>query len=180
MTDVALLRGINVGGKHRLSMRDLVEMFGAAGCADVRTYIQSGNVVFTSTGAVAGRLERIVRAMIGKRFGVEPAIVVRRAPQMASIAEHNPFLKSGADVSTLHVGFLHGEPDPRRIAELDSGSSPGDRFEFRGGEIYLHLPNGVLKSRLTGACFDSVLLTQSTFRNWRTVLKLTEMTAVGP
>ena len=83
------------------------------------------------------------------------------------------------DIKTLHVGFLDSVPAASLVAGLDSNRSPGDRFEVCGREIFLHLPNGVANSKLTNAYFDAALKTPSTFRNWRTVLKLAEMAATS-
>ena len=102
-------------------------------------------------------------------------LVLRTAEDIGQIAANNPFLKLNADVKTLAVGFLAGVPEPRHIAALDPKRSPGDSCHVRGREIYLCLSNGFAKTRLTNAYFDSALATTSTFRNWRTVLKLREL-----
>jgi uncharacterized protein (DUF1697 family) len=174
-TYVALLRGINVGGKNMLPMRELVRMFEVSGCAEVRTYIQSGNVVFSATPACAKRLADDVAGAIEKRFGFRPRIVLRTAQDMADVAANNPFLGEGADVRLLHVVFLVEKPDARRIAALDPARSPGDSFQVRGREVYLLLANGAGQTKLSNAYLESTLVTTSTMRNWRTVLKLSEM-----
>jgi uncharacterized protein (DUF1697 family) len=173
---VALLRGINVGGKNTLPMRHLAAMFVEAGCSDVRTYIQSGNVVFAATPGVVKRLADAISRRIAKNFGYRVPVVLRTADELHQVLSGNPFLKSGADGRSLHVAFLADLPDPRRIAALDPKRSPGDSFKLRGREIYLCLPNGVAGTKLSNAYFDSTLATTSTLRNWRTVLKLVEMT----
>lgn len=172
---VAVLRGINVGGKNILPMKDLVGLFTEAGCGNVRTYIQSGNVVFTAVPGAAQAMARRVEDGIAKRFKFKAPVVVRTAKELARIAAKNPFLAAGADPDSLHVVFLAEEPERKRGLALDPERSPGDRFELRGREIYLCAPNGVGKSKLTNAYFDSTLATISTGRNWRTVLKLLEM-----
>ena len=174
---VALLRGINVGGKNLLPMRQLTEMFIEAGCAEVRTYIQSGNVVFASTPGCAKRIPQLVSRGIAERFGFRAPVLLRSADELVRVAAGNPFLggRSGADDRSLHVAFLAEAPDQRRIAALDPNRSPGDSFKVRGREIYLRLPNGVGRTKLTNAYLESTLATTSTLRNWRTVLKLLEM-----
>jgi uncharacterized protein (DUF1697 family) len=173
---VALLRGINVGGKNTLPMCDLAAMFVEGGCTDVRTYIQSGNVVFAATPGVVERLADDISRRIAKSFGYRVPVVVRTADELRQVVRGNPFLKSDADARSLHVAFLADLPDPGRIAALDPKRSPGDSFSMRGREIYLCLPNGVAGTKLSNAYFDSALATTSTLRNWRTVLKLLEMT----
>ncbi len=178
MTHVALLRGINVGGKNILPMKDLAGMFDAAGCTDVRTYIQSGNVIFeTPAGAPAGaqKIAEAVQANIEKRFGFRIPVIVRTSQQLLKTIRDNPFLAAVDDQKALHVYFLANSPNARAIAALDPGRSAPDAFHVRGQEIYLHLPNGMGRTKLTNAYFDSKLSTTCTARNWATVLKLSEM-----
>jgi uncharacterized protein (DUF1697 family) len=177
---VALLRGINVGGKNKLPMAELVQLFTAAGCAQVQTYIQSGNVVFAASPATAQRVPAKVSAAIAARLGLRVPIVLRRADELRAVVARNPLLKAGADQGTLHVAFLEHEPDRRAITALDPKRSPGDAFAVVGREVYLHLPSGVARTKLTNAYFDSKLATTSTLRNWRTVLKLVELTGAQP
>jgi len=172
---VALLRGINVAGKNRLSMKDLVAMFAEAGCSEVLTYIQSGNVVFRATEARASRIPVMIAAAISDRLGFRAPVIMRRAGELRAIARGNPFLQAGADAEALHVMFLADRPPSSKIAALDPRRSPPDEFEVRGREIYLRCPNGVGRSKLTNEYFDTKLSTTSTMRNWRTVLKLVEM-----
>lgn len=172
---VALLRGINLGGKNKLPMKELSTLFSAAGCCDIQTYIQSGNVVFTAPLSVAGRICDEITAQVMKRFGLSVPVVLRSATELQEAHNNNPFLKLGMAEETLHVTFLADLPSAHRIESLDPERSPGDTFLVRGREIYLRLPNGVAKSKLTNAYFDSKLGTTSTSRNWRTVTTLCEM-----
>lgn len=169
---LALLRGINVGGKNTLPMRDLVELFAAAGCEDVRTYIQSGNVLFNAAPGVAARLPDVITAAIAARFAYRTPVIVRTVAELAQVILHNPYSALGATTETLHVLFLADLPDDRRIASLDAARSPPDAFVVRGREVYLHLPQGAARTKLTNDYFDTRLSTTSTGRNWRTVSKL--------
>jgi uncharacterized protein (DUF1697 family) len=178
-TWVALLRGINVGGKNILPMERLARLFAESGCCDVRTYIQSGNVVFSATAGCARGVPPAVAERIAKRFGIRSPVVLRSAAELRDIAENNPFLAAGADEATLHVAFLADKPSRDRVRALDPARSPGDTFELRGREIYLCMPRGMARTKLTNAYLDSTLATTSTVRNWRTVLKLLEMTGVS-
>jgi uncharacterized protein (DUF1697 family) len=169
---VAFLRGINVGGKNLLSMDKLARMFGAAGCKAVRTYIQSGNVLYEASPALARRIpETISRAILAETKLTVP-VVVRTAAELAPIVHDNPFLKTKAERKALHVAFLAEEPSRAQVAGLDAQRSPPDEFIVRGREIYLHLPSGVARTRLTNAYFDSKLGTVSTLRNLNTLEKL--------
>lgn len=172
---VALLRGINVGGRNRLPMAVLAGFFRDAGCAGVRTYIQSGNVVFGASAALAGRITGLVAGRIADTLGLDVPVVTRPAAELRRIVKANPFGDRGVDPRPLHVVFLADVPSRARVARLDPDRSPPDVFVVRGRDIYLHCPNGMGKTRLTNAYFDSVLETTSTVRNWRTVLALADM-----
>jgi uncharacterized protein (DUF1697 family) len=172
---VALLRGINVGGKNKLPMKDLAAMFSDCGCEGVETYIQSGNVVFEARAAIAERVPAALGGAILERFGYRVPVVIRTAGELAAAARGNPFLAAGHDPDSLHVAFLANLPPKARAASLDVRRSPPDEFVFRGREVYLRLPNGVARTKLTNAYFDSTLGTTSTLRNWRTVGKLVEL-----
>jgi len=178
---VALLRGINVGGKRVVAMADLAAMFTAAGARGVKTYIQSGNVVFAAPPAGATAIAAAVRRRIAAAHGFDVPIVLRTRAELAAVARANPFIAAGEPEARLHVGFLAEAPTAARIASLDPDRSPPDTFAVRGAELYLCVPNGMGKTRLTAAYVDTRLATTSTFRNWRTVLALVELaTAATP
>jgi uncharacterized protein (DUF1697 family) len=172
---VALLRAVNVAGKNKLPMKELAAIFSGAGCSEVRTYIQSGNVVFCAKPPLARKLAALAGGAIEERFGFSTPVILRSAAELREATARNPFLRAGSDPSTLHVAFLAGEPAAAAVAALDPNRSPPDAFTVRGREIYLMLPNGVGRSKLTNQYFDSRLGTPSTVRNWRTVLALLEM-----
>ena len=172
---VALLRGVNVGGKNRLPMVELAAMFKAAGCLDVRTYIQSGNVVFKASMKVAERIPELIATGISKQFGFGSPVVLRSAEELAAVIGNNPYVAAGADAEALHVMFLADTPAQGNIATLDEKRSLPDEFTVRNKEVYLRCPNGLGRTKLTNDYFDRRLSTVSTVRNWRTVLKLLEM-----
>lgn len=174
-TYIALLRGINVGGKNKLPMKDLASLFTHAGCNDVRTYIQSGNVIFHAPSRVAQQLPVQIAQQIEKRFGFKIPVVLRTTEQLASVIHNNPFLPAGVPQEQLHVYFLADLPQASHIAQLDPNRSTPDVYLLRGQEIYLQLPNGMARTKLTNAYFDAKLSTICTARNWNTVLKLYEL-----
>jgi uncharacterized protein (DUF1697 family) len=169
---LALLRGVNVGGKNRLSMAELVRVFADAGCVDVSTYIQSGNVLFRAPTATIAQLPDALSARIRTRFALDVPVILRSRTEFDDVVAANPFLAGGADPATLYVGFLGGRPTASRLATLDGDRSPPDEFRVVGREIHLRLPNGAARTKLTNAYFDRALATVSTFRNWRTVVEL--------
>ena len=174
-TYVALLRGINVGGKNRLPMDELARMFEEVGCDSVRTYIQSGNVIFEATPSVSRLVEETAAATVTARVGAEVPIILRSFDELALVVESNPFLSESRDSRTLHVGFLADQPVASRVSSLAPDRSPPDEFCVRGAEVYMCLPNGVARTRLTTGYLERILATRVTFRNWKTVLKLLKM-----
>ncbi len=176
-TYVALLRGINVGGKHKLPMKELAEVFSTSQCKDVRTYIQSGNVVFCAAPDQVKRLAAALEKKIEARFGFPVPVILRSHEQLARVVRANPFLSRTGSEKMLYVVFLANEPRAEAITKLDPQRSPGDEFQVVGSEVFLYLPNGAGNSKLTNAYFDSRLSTIGTARNWNTVLKLLEMTS---
>lgn len=175
MRHVALLRGINVGGKRILPMKDLAAIFTKLGAKEVQTYIQSGNVVFSAPAALAKGLAASADKAIQAKFGFSVPITLRSAQGLEAIVKANPHLKGGADLETLHVAFLAGQPAPALAKALLNPGVDGEEFELRGSEIYLMFPKGLAKTKVTNAYFDSKLRTISTGRNWRTTLTLLEL-----
>jgi uncharacterized protein (DUF1697 family) len=171
---VALLRGVNVGGKNKVPMADLAVVFTEAGCSAVRTYIQSGNVVFTAPAEIVPGLAALLAEGIEARFGVRSPVVLRSAAELARVPEQSPFLATDGP-ERLHVMFLADLPASAAVAKLDGERSAPDRFVVVGREVHLHLPGGVARTRLTNDYFDRTLGTVSTMRNWNTVAKLIDM-----
>jgi uncharacterized protein (DUF1697 family) len=169
---IALLRGINVGGRNKLPMADLRELFEEAGCSDVRSYIQSGNVICGASAALRQRLPSRISGAIAERFGYDVPVVVRTGAELAAVASEHPLRGPRTDDKTLHVAFLAHAPSAKQRAALDPERSPPDRFELRGRELYLCCPNGIARTKLTNAYLDRTLGTVSTVRNWNTVQKL--------
>ena len=172
---VALLRGINVGGANRLPMQFLHAAFVAAGAARVATFIQSGNVVFDAPAGAAEAIGEHVAQTVAKSFGFAAPIVMRDAPRWRALIAANPFLARGEDCSRLHVAVLSAPPAPERLVRLDPNRSPPDAYAVGEACLYLHLPNGVARSRMTNAWLDSNLGVVATLRNWATVTRLADM-----
>jgi uncharacterized protein (DUF1697 family) len=173
-THLALFRGINVGGKNMLPMKDLAAIFAAARAEDVRTFIQSGNVLFNAEPKNAPDISGRVLATVKKRFGIEPPIVLRTSAQMRGVVKGNPYLDE-PESERLYVMFLADRPKAASVKGLDPNRSPSDRYTVVGTEIFMHLATGAAKTKLTNAYFDSKLATISTSRNWRTTTKLLEL-----
>lgn len=170
-THIALLRGINVGGKVTVPMAKLKTSFEALGFEDVVTYVNSGNVVFRGTKPDAAAIEK----RIAKDFGRDVSVLVRTPKQLEAVAKGNPFPQ--AEGKRLHVYFLSGKPTAKAAAALDPDRSPPSEFKLSGREVYLHTPDGIGRTKLTIDYFERTLGVRATARNWNTVTKLRELAA---
>jgi len=185
MDYVALLRGINLGGHHSLPMATLRETLEAAGCADVRTYIQSGNAVFRHDEEDEARLRELLEAAIGDTGGFAVPVMLRTADEWASTVAANPYaagVPSGggaADPKALHVVFLSAAPSAGVLDALDLGRFAPEELTSIGRELHLWLPGGMGRSKLAAALTDRKLGAVATARNWNTVKKLEALLADG-
>lgn len=170
---VALLRGVNVGGRNRLAMADLRAAAVAAGCEQVRTYIQSGNVVFTSPTADPTEVgERLARE-IAEATPVHPDVVVRTRDELYGVMADNPFVDRADDVAHLHVAFVGGTA-AASLGPLDTEGFPPEEAAVVGRQVHLLLPDGMARSKLATAVVRA-LDGDVTVRNWRTVTRLVAM-----
>lgn len=166
---VALLRGVNVGGKNKVPMADLRTLVESLGHTDVSTFIQSGNVIFTSSKVVT---PKSLEAAIAKQFGIQSRVVLRTKAELGKILKANPFTR--ADTSKLHVGFMVEKPPASVVKALDVDEFLPDEFAVHATELYLHLPNGMGRAKLP-PYLDRRLKVVTTVRNWNTVTKLLEL-----
>lgn len=172
-TQVALLRGVNVGRHKQVPMAALRELLTGLGYADVRTYLRSGNAMFTSTTHTAAR---DIEAAISRDMGLDVRVLVRTRAELAAVVAGNDLLGEATDTARLLVTFLSAAPDPDALRELDPRDFAPDRFAIGAREIYLWCPNGVLATRLGNAFWERALGVTATTRNWNTVTKLLELT----
>jgi uncharacterized protein (DUF1697 family) len=170
---IALLRGINVGGHNKVPMAALRETCESIGCAEVVTYIQSGNVVLTSE-LDATKLRAALESAISEQIGVSPVVVIRTADQLAAAITGNPF--PDADSDHLHIAFLSETPDPGQVSALADLNYPPEDVAVVGDNAYFHLPNGMGRAKIP-ELFGRRVKTPATVRNWRTVNKLLQMSA---
>ncbi len=171
---IALLRGINVGGNKPVEMGRLRQLLSDLGYADGRTYLQSGNAVFTSTsspGDAAGALEE----GIAKTFGVDCRVLVRSAAQLAAVMAADPLLHLLGNPSRHFVAFLDGSPQPDGVEQLTRPDYGSDQLRIAGDHVYLWCPDGLSKSPFAKLNFDRILGTAVTMRNWNTVTRLAEI-----
>jgi uncharacterized protein (DUF1697 family) len=170
-TWIALLRGVNVVGRRSLPMKELVVLLQGAGLRSVRTYIQSGNVVFQSGAGGARTLAARIAHLIGRKFGFQPQVMVLSCAQLAAAIRGNPFADAVGEPKSLHLYFLSARavnPDLNSLARLRTG---GEAFALKGSVFYLHTPAGFAQSKLR-AQVERSLGVQATARNWRSVNRL--------
>ena len=172
-TYVALLRGINVGGKHSLPMQALRDILAAQGCKDVKTYIQSGNAVFH---ADKGRdvLAADIKSAIDQQFGFAPLVHMLTVEEFESIRAANPFPSAVDQPKSLHIGFLCRVPDAPDFAAMDKLKASSETDALSDGAFFLHAPDGIGRSKLA-AKVDKCLGVETTGRNWRTASKVSEL-----
>lgn len=174
-TYIALLRGINVLGRNSLLMADLRQLFERQGCRNVRTYIQSGNVVFESPADAARRVPERVAAAVSRTRGFEPRVLVVTRAELRRAAARNPFCQEAdANPRSLHVFFLARKPSRPDLATMEALRAPSERFALDGKAFYLHTPDGFGPSRLADRV-ERLLGVDATARNWRTVTTLLRM-----
>jgi uncharacterized protein (DUF1697 family) len=174
---IALLRGINVGGNKKLPMAELRELVTELGHRDVRTYVQSGNVVFTaaSPDASAERVAAEIEAAIERRFGFGARITIRTRDELAAVIAADPFKGVADREKAYHVFFLAEEVSGEGLDELDADSFLPERWALRGRELYVWTPDGIGTSPLAKKLSEKRIGTRATARNWRTVRTLLEM-----
>ena len=172
---IALLRGVNVGGKHILPMRDLREILATLDCEDVRTYIQSGNAVFRFAGDPEA-LTRQIRAGIKDKFGFSSRLLLLTRGQLQAIAACNPYPGAEQDPRFLHVWFMAEHPAKPDLEALMEKQTATESFELGSAAFYLHAPDGIGHSKLANLV-EKCLGVDVTARNWRTVSKLLQLAA---
>ncbi len=173
---VALFRAVNVGGTQPVKMDALKAMHEALGLRDVATYIQSGNVVFTSDEAEPAALATQITAAFADRFGFRTGVIVRSAEEWRAILDANPFQHPPEKATKwIAVTFLAQQPSQTAQDALRKSYVGPEEIHFAGKEMYVYYPDGMGRSKLTNVYIERKLKTTGTARNWNTVLKLWEM-----
>jgi uncharacterized protein (DUF1697 family) len=173
---VAMLRGINVGRGKVVKMERLRASLGSLGFGNVRTYVQSGNVVFESERKSVTELCKKIEARILRDFGFAVPVILKTSKEIEQIISDNPLVKEkGIDHSKLHVTFLSGPPPAATVRTLEPLATSHERFRVLNREVYLYCPDGYGRSKLTNTTIEKKLSLVATTRNWRTVNALLEM-----
>jgi uncharacterized protein (DUF1697 family) len=171
---VVLLRGINIGSRNRISMPELREALEDAGFEDVRTHLQSGNVVLTSSAkpeSVARKCEKL----ISERFGLEIPVVVRTGAELAAVVKRNPLAKVATDPKRYQVSFLSAKLPAKVVGELEAVAADSEQVVAVGREVYAWHPKTIARSKLWTKLAGKGLGVTATARNWATVEALLEL-----
>jgi uncharacterized protein (DUF1697 family) len=170
---VALLRGINVGGKCLVAMADLRALVERLGYSGVRTLLQSGNLVFEGGRRKGVELERLLEIETARRLDVTVDYVIRSAKEWQEVIADNPFPKEARlDPSHLVVVFLKAKPQAQDVQALEASIQGPERLQAMGKQLYIVYPTGIGQSKLTGTLIERKLGLRGTARNWNTVMKL--------
>lgn len=176
-TYIALLRSVNVAGQGRMPMSEVTQSFVTLGYRDVRTYIQTGNVLFASPSKSETKLVEAIERRLDLDFGTSPAVLLRTATELARVVATSPYLSQAAEPSRHHVTFLRTTPTAERLAAFTAPPSGNDELTIIGREIYVHTPDGYANTKLNGAYLERHLGVVSTTRNWNSVAKLCQLAA---
>jgi|ERR1022692_1525453 uncharacterized protein (DUF1697 family) len=173
---ISMLRGINVGGHNRIKMDQLRESFAALGFEQVKTYIQSGNVVFKAGKVSSPALSKKIEERIVIDFGFSASVIVRTSDDLGKTIDSNPFLKQyGIDLEKLHVTFLADIPPASGLKKLAEFTIAPDQSRCVGKDIFLYLPKGFSASSLWKVPWEKSLAVPTTTRNWKTVNAIHQM-----
>jgi uncharacterized protein (DUF1697 family) len=171
---IVLLRGINLGPTNRVAMPALREVLGDRGFENVRTYVQSGNIVLCSELS-PNRLAAECKSTITDRFGVDIEVLVRTRDELAEVVARNPLAEVAVNPKRYQVTFLSAELDPHQLESLKSLATESERLVAVGREVYAWHPDGVARSKLWARLASKGLGVSATSRNWSTVTTLLEM-----
>jgi uncharacterized protein (DUF1697 family) len=173
---IALFRGINVGGKNILSMTELVSNLTALKLQNIRTYIQSGNVIFDCDSRNAKELSISITEQIQRQHGFAPQVLIVSAKNLELAIKRNPFPEAVSDPKSLHFFFLEKSPTTPNLKALDNAKSSTESYKILENVFYLHAPDGVGRSKLAASA-ERLLGVAATARNYRTVAKLAAIAA---
>lgn len=175
-TYISILRGINLGGHKMIKMDALRKMYETLDFTDVKTYIQSGNVIFTYKKANYEDLENKIAENIVKIFGFDTPVIVKTSDEILAVLQNNPFAeKHNEDEKALHVTFLSKIPNVADVEKIKNEQYNGDEFVIVEKNVYLYCVNSYHKTKLSNTFFESKLKVTATTRNWRTVNELGKM-----
>ncbi|MDT0643925.1 DUF1697 domain-containing protein [Zunongwangia sp. F363] len=175
MKYIAILRGINVGGKRKIPMAELREKLGFLGFKNVKTYIQSGNIIFSHDKEKALEIATQLEEFILDTYGFQVPVIIRSAEEIAKAISENPFLSKEIDIERLHLTFLKQIPDAEKIEKAKNANYEPDDFKVLNNNVFIYCSGKYSDSKLTNKFFEDKFKVSATTRNWKTVLKLASL-----
>ncbi len=174
---ISLLRGINVSGKNKIKMAELKEMFFSLGFENVITYIQSGNVIFSSQEKNKKDIEKKIKEEILKQWNFDVPVLIKTVEEFKNVVENNPFIEKdeNIDITKLHLTFLKEIPLEEHLEKIKTYSFSPDEFIIDDKNVFVHCPNGYGRTKIHNNFFERKLKVEATTRNWKSILKLIEL-----
>ena len=170
-TAVSMLRAVNVAGQNMVKMSELAELYESLGFNDVRTYLQSGNVVFSHDSEDTAKVGTKIEKALERRLGLDVTVFLRTSEEMERVVEKKPLKQE----KMIYITFLKTKPDSVPIERLNAVKGPGEEFRIIDREVFLYLPNGSGRTKLSNSYLERMLGLPATTRNWNTVTALAEM-----
>lgn len=170
-TYISILRGINVSGHKLIKMDALKTLFESLNFKNVKTYIQSGNIVFKCKTTKTPDLEKKIASQIKKEFDFDVPVMVKEIDELTAVLNQNPFIGK-YDITKLHVTFLSETPEKAAIDKVKEGKYAEDEFIVIEKSVYLFCPNGYGNTKLTNTFFENKFKVIATTRNWKTITEL--------
>jgi uncharacterized protein (DUF1697 family) len=175
---IALLRGINVSGQKQIKMSELKTLFEKTGFQDVETYVQSGNIIFSSKDTPVEKLSSKISTAIKKEFGFDVQVIIVTPKEIEEVLKKNPFIKKKKDIDKLYVIFLSSVPSKENLEKIKAIDYSPEEFAAEGRYIYLFVPNSYGKARLNNNFFEKKLNLFATTRNWNSVQRLFDLSGI--
>ena len=173
-TYITLLRGINLGGKKKILMADLKQLFCDLGFSNVVTYIQTGNVIFTNEKEDILKLESKIEQAILAHYDFDVTVIIRTEEELDEIISNNPFITEG-DVERLHITFLKNNPALAEQEKMKNCDFKPDDFKIVNKNVYIYCSKLYMDSKLGNTLFENKLKVRASTRNWKVVLKLLQL-----
>jgi uncharacterized protein (DUF1697 family) len=173
---ISMLRGVNLGPSRRVKMEALRSLYESLRLRDVRTYLQSGNVIFRTEERDIALLTKRLQKAIEKTFGFQCDVILRTTSELREVIARNPFAnRRGIEPSKLLVTFLASDPGEEARKQVRKIKTNPDELWIDGREMYTYFPNGMARPKVSWAAIEKILKTSGTGRNWNSVTKLLEM-----
>ena len=173
---ISMLRGVNVGGHHKIKMDALRDLYLSLKFQGPQTYLQSGNVIFRTGERNLAQLSKLIQSAIERKVGFRPDVLLRTIPELRDAIARSPFAKRpGLEPSKLVVTFLGAEPSAHARKALLAMDIVPEELHVQGPELYIYFPNGQARPKLSWPRVEKILNLSFTSRNWNTVTKLLEL-----